>query len=199
MILFRNDDVSANTNYLEMQEIYHTIKEYFPSSEILTCASIYCKRSPNFYKEGALYPDLPLKNRTNKYIYNANAHVINDGRLTQTLVSHGLFHVKHGLLSEDAQEMSIVGSCRYLGTNKFVAPFNSYNYITEKVCLDNNIELTTKKYDWKSLEHNDFDSSHKYWYFHSWRFNKQSFKEKLDGDISKRDSKQLGQLQTNSY
>ncbi len=194
-MIFRNDDVSENTNYLEMQEIYSVIKENFPSSDILTCISVYCKKTNG----GALYPDLSLKSRTNKYIYNVDSHIVKDERLTHTIVSHGLFHVKHGFLSEDAQEMSIVGSCRYLGTNKFVAPFNSYNYITEKVCLDNNIDFITKKYEWKSLEHNDFDSNHKYWYFHSWRFNKQSFKEKLDGDINKRNGQQLGQFQTNAH
>lgn len=179
-MIFRNDDVCVNTNYLEMQEIYGVIKDYFPLAEIMTCASIYARRCKDFYKNGALYPDLPLKDKSNEYLYTVDAHVINDGRLTNTVASHGLFHVKHGEISEEAQKMSIIGSCSYLRTNKFVAPFNSYNYITEKICNDNNIELITKKYDWKSLEHNEFDSNHKYWYFHCWRFTADKFRKKLN-------------------
>lgn len=183
-MIFRNDDVCANTTNLKMQEIYGVIKDLFPYAEIMTCASIYCVRNPVYAGSGALYPDLPLKDKSNEYLYTVNAHIIDDGRLTNTVASHGLFHVKHGDLPEEAQKMSIIGSCSYLRTKKFVAPFNSYNEITQKVCDDNGIELITAKYDWKSLEHNDFDSNHKYWYFHSWRWDIKDFKEKLIKDVA---------------
>ncbi len=189
MIIFRNDDVSANTNYYQMQEIYSVIKDNFsPDVEIITGVSVYCKRN----NTGALYPDLPLKNKTNEYLYDVDAHVIDDGRLTNTIASHGLFHVKHSELLEDAQKMSIISSCKYLKTNKFIAPFNYYNNITEKICFENGIDLINSKYEWKSLEHNDFDSSHKYWYFHGWRFNKDTFRNKINADIATVNSKQLG-------
>jgi hypothetical protein len=100
--------------------------------------------------------------------------------------------VKHSSLSKDAQEMSIVGSCRFLGTDKFIAPFNDYNEDTIDVCVENKIELVTKSYNWKSIEHNQFDSSHKYWYFHSWRWSEKKLREYLNADISSRHGTNLG-------
>lgn len=182
-MIFRNDDFSSNSDVWAMGEMYKEITVRFPDADIVTGVSIYCKDSNN----GALYPRLPLKNQTNEYLYNVDKQ-LSDIDFMGDIASHGLFHVPHGTLSEDAQKMSILGSCNYLKTKKFIAPFNSYNQLTAMICRDNGIELITEMYPWKCLDYNVFDSSYKYWSFHSWRYTPKTFKEKLDADIAKNDS-----------
>lgn len=173
MIYFRNDDVNPSTDLERLYDIYELIGRTFPDAHIMSAVSLFGV----WNSKEAVYPDLPLKTKDNKYLYNVNRLMHRHSYVIGEVVSHGMFHVKHSSISKDAQEMSIVGSCRYLGTDKFVAPFNDYNEDTIDVCVENKIELVTKQYDWKSIEHNKFDEKHKYWYFHSWRWSVKTLRE----------------------
>ena len=173
MVIFRNDDVSPSSNFDDIEKIYGIIREKFPTSRIWSCVTICSKGSA-----GSVYPDLPLKDKSNTYLYNVDRlweHRENLG----TIVSHGLLHVKHGKLCREAQEMSIVTSCNLLNTSIFVPPFTDYNRATQEICIDNGICLSSDKDGWKSLETEKFDPNHDKWFFHSWRFTPESFAEKL--------------------
>ena len=87
-------------------------------------------------------------------------------------------HIDHSKLDKSAQTMSIVTSCRYLGVDTFVPPFNKYNDDTVVVCMENGIRLVTRSH-WKGLEYNDFTPDHKKWYFHPWRYTDESFEEAI--------------------
>lgn len=190
-IIFRNDDVSPSTDLERLYELYEGMCRLYPDSKIISGITLFGK----WNNIEAVYPDLPLKTKTNKYLYDVNRFIHRHSHIIGDTASHGMFHVKHSGLSKDAQEMSIVGSCRYLGVDQFIAPFNDYNQDTIDVCVENKIELLTKSYDWKCMEYNKFDSSHKYWYFHSWRWTLRSLREYLNADISKRDGFKLGFVQ----
>lgn len=177
-LIFRNDDVSPSTDLDNLYPFYETIARIFPESRIISAVSLFGK----WNEKQTVYPDLPLKDKDIEYFYKANRFLHRHNHVIGDIASHGLFHAKHSHLSKDAQEMSILSSCHFLNTKKFVAPFNDYNGNTIDICADNKIELVNHKYEWKSLEFNKFNPTHKYWYFHSWRFSLEQFKEKLLAD-----------------
>lgn len=169
--IFRNDDVSSSTNFTEMNEMYELLQSKFPTSEIWSCVNVFSKGD-----KGSVYPELPLRGHDMKWFYDVDRswrYVPILGKI----VSHGLFHVEHDKLSRDAQEMSILGSCGFLKVNIFVPPFTAYNEETKSICASNGIRLCSDMDGWKSLESEPFDPKHKLWFFHSWRFNPESFKE----------------------
>lgn len=187
-LIFRNDDVCANTDYKKLAKIYGTIHVMFPNAEIWSCITLFAQA--NF--KGSVYADTPFKDKDINWFYkNANSFVPEYRHPMCKTASHGLYHIDHSKVSRETQEMSILGSCAYLKTNVFVPPFNKYNQDTLDICFDNGITIKTD--EWKSLEHNDFDSRHRLWYLHSWRYTTNQLKDKLNADIA--DSVKLGLVQ----
>jgi hypothetical protein len=132
---------------------------------------------------GAVYREVPFKSKPVNWFYDVDKFLLEYEYMTKDHVaSHGLFHVDHAKIGKDAQEMSILGSCSFLKTNLFCAPFNSFNQDTRDICEKNEIRLINDVYPWRSLEHQPFDPNHKYWYFHSWRVHPDTLKRKLCND-----------------
>lgn len=175
-MIFRNDDVNPSTDLESLYEFYEVISRMFPQSQIISGVSLF----GTWNDKGALHYDLPLKNKSVQWFYNPNRFLNRHSHVIGDIASHGLFHLKHPLISRDAQEMSIVASCNFLNTKKFIAPFNAYNDDTINICKENGIELLTTKHEWKSLEFNKFNPDHKYWYFHSWRYTPKQLLDKLN-------------------
>lgn len=175
-IIFRIDDVSANTDMESLKRMIFCIKESF-NARIILGVNLFSRYSPG----GSVYPDVPFKNKSNSYFYDVNRFrcdfefIDNDIELA----SHGLFHSDHSKLHRDAQEMSILSSCRFLNSSFFIPPFNRYNETTEDICISHGIKLLKMEDGWKSLEHNEFDLAHTLWYFHPWRWTANSFKDKI--------------------
>lgn len=179
MLIFRNDDVTSNTNPLDLQRVYGAIHTTFPDAEIWSCLTLFCQRN----NRGSVYQDVPFKSKdTNWFYQNADAFMTYKplSKLFK-VASHGLYHIDHSKVSRETQEMSIVGSCSYLKTDRFVPPFNRYNQDTLDICFDNNIKIIPE--GWKSLEHEEFDPTHKLWYFHSWRWTAAKLKDVLSGSL----------------
>lgn len=178
-IIFRNDDVNANTSRDKLSEIYGSIHAIFPNSEIWSCITLFAGKN----KRASVYEDLPLKNKETNWFYrNANVFMPEHRHPMYKIVSHGLYHVDHSKLDRGAQEMSILGSCAYLSSKIFVPPFNRFNQDTKDICFDNGILMPAEE-KWKSLEWEKFDPSHKRWYFHSWRWKASDLKEILSGSL----------------
>lgn len=161
MIIIRNDDVSMASDFVNIKDCYSLIKERIRDAEIWTSVTIFSKDN-----KGSVYPDIPLINKKFESFFDVNGAWDNKFNLGK-IVSHGLFHVDHTLLSDDALQMSILGSCKYLNTDIFIPPFGKVNHRMAILCATNNIKLEND--DWKSLEKENFSSSHNKWYFHSWR------------------------------
>lgn len=178
-IVFRNDDVSANTDFKSMLEIYDILKTLHPGCRIISSITLASKRT----NRGSVYDEVPFKENPVPWFYDFNQFldkkVIDD--IPYEKASHGLFHVDHTKLKQEAQLMSIYSSCQYIGTNVFVPPFNRWDWNTRQVCKQRGVHLMLD-FEWKSIEHEPFDPKHKHWYFHSWRFNKQSIRRVLDGN-----------------
>ena len=172
-LIIRNDDVNPSTDFKKLEKIYQVIKEYCPDAEIMSCVNIIGKY--NFIE--AVHPDIPLSNLPLEYFYDADALWTPPQIDLHTIASHGLLHVKHTKLSPQMQEMSIVTSCNLLHTKLFVAPFTDYDATTIDICKRNGITLEKKEDGWRSLESEKFDPNHKLWFFHSWRFTVDKFKE----------------------
>lgn len=188
MVIIRNDDVSPNSNKKHIETMYSIIREFLTDVEIWSCVSPICKSAPN----GSVYPELPLRNHDLPYFYNVDYRVfwnITDIGAISTIVSHGLLHIDHTKVSRDAQKLSIMTSCSMLGTKIFVPPFSQHDANTEDICNREGIRLVKSSDGWKSLESEPFDPNHPLWFFHSWRFTPETFREIFANACEK-----LGQL-----
>lgn len=179
-IIFRNDDVTLNTDFLKLDEMYHTIYSECPDAEIWSCVTVFSKNNDM----GSVYPDPPFKSRSMEFFYDVNRACDNYfAPMNSRVVSHGLWHINHAQVGYELQEASIVTSCKVLDTDVFVPPFNAWNKDTELICIRHGIALIKSASDgWKSLEHNDFDKEHKRWYLHSWRYTPQTLEAALRGN-----------------
>lgn len=180
-IIFRNDDVNPNTDFVYLRAIYDVIHRNFPRAVIMSAVSILGKANA----KGAVYPGDPFKDKKYGFFLDVNRAMCTSDMIRTMLgntviASHGLFHFHHGKVPKDIQELSIVSSCQYLGTDLFIPPFNSWNKDTEKICTKHKISLVGRD-DWKCLEYNDFDPNHQLWYMHSWRYSVEEFTNKLAG------------------
>ncbi len=163
-LIIRNDDVSPCTG--NCKKVYEEIKSVLPDCEIWSCVNVISKGN----RDGSVYPFPPFKNRPVDWFYNIDLmEYSRKSDNCDVIASHGLFHLDHSQIHYDAQLMSILSSCRYLETDIFVPPFNRYNEDTVEICRKYNISLI-KPSEWRSLETHSFDSNHKKWYFHSWRY-----------------------------
>lgn len=177
-IIIRNDDVNPNTDYKELMEMYDIILESVPDAEIWTVWSPVCKQVKG---SSHLYPkdDYPLKQQPLDFFFkNANRLGLPlDGGRYGKIASHGMLHFSHKNMPKDAQKMSIVTSCVLLNTKIFVPPFSEYDANTEAVCSDYGIRLVKCADGWKSLESEPFNPDHPLWFFHSWRYTPETFRE----------------------
>lgn len=178
-LIFRNDDLSPNSNINQIRQISQILLQKY-HCEIWQSVSFFAKGTYS----GSVYPGAPFKDQPKKFFYDINKflpniHHLRNKMLPCKLVSHGLIHTDHSQLSWDAQEMSILTSCNLIETDIFVAPFGKWNEDTKAICEDNNIMLVGQE-GWKSLEHNEFDPNHKQWYFHAWRFMTDEFARKIN-------------------
>lgn len=175
-MIFRNDDINPSTKWHETNKIYKFIKETFPEVQIWSCVTLLGRDN----EKGSVYPETPFKYNPTEWFYKVNSFTEkiqdNFGVIT---ASHGLLHFDHSVCSYEQQEMSIVTSCNYLNTKIFVPPFNRYNDDTIAICLKNNITLIKPEEGWCNLKYVMFEPSVKLWYFHSWEYTLESFKERL--------------------
>lgn len=186
-MIFRNDDVTVNSDKKKLAGIYGAIHNLFPDAEIWSGITLFAQN--NF--KGSVYLDTPFKDKDIKWFYkNADSFMYDYRHPLYKVVSHGLYHIDHSNVSRETQEMSIIGSCSFLKTDIFVPPFNRFNQDTLDICFDNDIKIKTE--GWKSLEHNDFDSRHKFWYFHSWKYTVNQLKDKINADIATKNSLNVG-------
>lgn len=187
-MIIRDDDVSFNTDKKKIASMYGVIHTMYPNAEVWTGITLFAQN--NF--KGSVYTEIPFKDKDTEWFYrNADSFMDSYRHPMCKVVSHGLYHIDHSKVSRGVQEMSIIGSCSYLKTKIFVPPFGRVNQNTKDICFDNGITLGHDE-TWKSLEHNQFDSKHERWYFHSWRMTVNQLKDKLIADLSKKDSFKLG-------
>lgn len=173
--IFRCDDVSINTNYVELMEIYSILLDSGLDFEFWSVVSPIVKKN----EEGSVYPNAPFKDRDRNFFYDADVCFV-PFDLPGRIVSHGILHFDHRGLQYDAQEMSIVTSCNILKTNIFVPPFNRYDQVTENVCRINNIDLVKYEEGWLNLDNQPFNMAHKLWYFHPWKTKPDLFQAAID-------------------
>ena len=183
MATIRIDDISPNTNFLDLKEQIHALTMALGDPEFICGLTVFSKETD----EGSVYPGAPFRKNQLPFFYDINralslARIRSLYMPEDSFASHGLIHVDHKLLSYDAQEMSIVSSCKYLKAKRFIPPFNSYNHNTLSICKKNAIEpvINTETVKWKSLEFHDYDASHEYWYYHPWRFALDELEAKLN-------------------
>ena len=174
MLEFQNHDVNPNTNLVKLGALYQVIRDLHPSAKILSGVTLFGKHN----REGYIYPGVPFKHNEIPWFYNVNKMMKVTQYIPGEIASHGLFHVDHTKVHRDAQEMSIVSSCNFLRCDKFIPPFNKFNEETIEICRDNKIELICND-AWRSLDFQPFDPEYDKWYFHSWKFNPKSLKQKL--------------------
>lgn len=152
-IVFRNDDVGPLSDIEELKFLYKFITIKYPMANIYSC--VYLLENT---KDTPTNPNINFE--VNKMFDLSKLPEL------KTIVSHGLMHFAHGRASTERQEMSILLSCKLLNTKRFLPPFVEYNSETERICKNHGYTLIGKE-PWRSLDKEEFDSSHPYWLFHS--------------------------------
>lgn len=174
-MVIRVDDVSPNTDQSRLDELVSVIRNLLPDADFLIGVTFFGKYSPN----GAIYPDLPLKEKPMRYFFDVNRFVHNR-EFPGKICSHGLWHFDHQAAELGLAEASIVTSCKLLMTDTFIPPFNRWDFLTEKICKENGITLIKSQEEgWRSFECNEFDPSHQNWYFHPWRWTPETLRTYL--------------------
>lgn len=188
MIFFRDDDINPNSDFDNVDACYKVIKEILPDSQIISGVTIFGKTNTT----GSVYPNPPFKNNITKWFYDVDLFILPIDLPDNIIASHGLIHVDHSKIGTDAQEMSILTSCRLLDSKIFIPPFNKFNEDTLQICHDNGIKILLTSEGWKSLEFNKFDKNYDKWYLHSWRYTPEKLREELNAGITAGNSQQLG-------
>jgi hypothetical protein len=174
-LIFRNDDVNPSSNFKQTIDIYNIILKKFPNAQIYSCINIFGKKNI----KGTVYPEtkIPIKTRM---FYDVDA-IFDFGQLPHlhNIVSHGLLHFNHRLVTYDTQKFSILTSCSLLKTKIFIPPFWEWNEKTIKICTLNNITLWIDE-DWINFDRETIDSSHTHYLFHSWKFTPETFAKQIN-------------------
>jgi hypothetical protein len=182
-LIFRFDDVSKNTNMDNLNALAMIAQDHglLP----LYCVSLFSQHR----NDGMVFNPINKAYSTINRFYACDDFFARntlpmDGLekdLKILVASHGLFHVDHRLLSRDAQEMSIIGSCVYLNSRTFVPPFNKWNNDTVDICRENDFNLIRFEDGWLSAEHNPYMKGFKY-YCHSRLWTKETFSSWMSRD-----------------
>ena len=174
-IIFRNDDVNPNSNFKHIREIYNIIKLKFPDAEIYSCVNIFGKKN----SKGTVYPETKISVKT-RLFYNVDS-IFNFNQLPYlyNIVSHGLLHFNHRLVTYDTQKFSILTSCNLLNTKLFIPPFWEWNEKTEKICSLNSINLWIEP-TWINIDREIITNNYNYYCFHSWKFTPELFYKKIN-------------------
>lgn len=185
MVIFRNDDVNPNTDFLELYKIYDALAGYFPGCQIWSCVNIFARANPfGTYPENQYaYADLKTKPAGMDFAAVDKILEISDVYYDvpfHQVASHGLWHMDHRAVSQDLQAFSIRTSCGVLGTKVFVPPFMRWNARTREICAAHNITLWgTDTEKWVNLDNAEMRPGHELYLFHSWKFKASEFIEKI--------------------
>tara|TARA_R110000868_G_scaffold147305_4_gene368714 strand:- start:6877 stop:8103 length:1227 start_codon:yes stop_codon:yes gene_type:complete len=170
--IFRFDDISTNTDIDECNKIANYLKEKFPYSTIQYALSplVYdlSSESEKINKERP-FPKIFGALSDYRNFFTTNKIGLIDRGLIPNFVetkNHGLFHIDHRLLTKQQQEMSIISGACLTMSKSFSPPFNKYNSDTIQICNEFDLSLDKFEDNWKSMEHEVFDSKHIKWYLH---------------------------------
>jgi hypothetical protein len=179
-MIFRFDDICINADMNNANALVDIIRSFYPKCDILYCMSpLVCDMDTGDAKtDQRIFPKIfNAYSDYRKFYKVTKCSVPNNIPKGILLASHGLVHVDHRLLEFSAQEMSILVSCSLTGSSIFVPPFNKWNYDTEKICNDNEIDLVKFEDGWLCAEYNPFNVDHEKWYLHSREFTPNQFKQ----------------------
>ena len=159
-MLVRFDDISINC----LQDDVNNITNYLIDNNHKVMWAI----SPlvNDTKNERVFPNIFKAYSDHRVFFNIDKIGLPQLRDDVVVVSHGLIHIDHRLLTKEQQEMSILISSSIIKSKIFVPPFNKWNKDTESICKEFDIELIKFEDGWLSIEHNDFDVNHEKYYFH---------------------------------
>jgi hypothetical protein len=187
--ILRFDDICGNTDMAKVYRMVEHIKKNVPDAIIWFCVSTLFHDLDNPTIKGI--EPAPVKEEHREMVFPPVLCALSDHRafymvdrcLVPTcpkdivMVTHGLVHRDHRLLSYAAQEMSIVTSASLVKSTIFVPPFNKWNEDTEDICDEHGITLVKFEEGWKHMKHNRFDRGEHKYYLHSCDFTIDDFKK----------------------
>ncbi len=171
-MIFRCDDISINTNITKLNWMIDKILESHPESTIYGGVSLLVHDTGNervFPSIMNAFSDHRVFFKPDKIGMPENVHP------SVQLVSHGLIHVDHRLLTKELQEFSIIVSCSIVKTNVYIPPFNKWNKDTESICKEHSIKLIKFEDGWKHLKYNKIGQPNNMYYFHTHEFTTEEF------------------------
>jgi hypothetical protein len=181
-MIFRFDDICANTNMNNANEIATYLRGR--GHQALYAISPLCQRTENEF----VFDPIFKAYSDHRNFFNVSQLSIPPVPDFVEIVSHGIVHIDHRLLSRDAQEMSIIMSCSLLDTLMFAPPFNKWNKDTESICKEQGIAIQKFEDGWRGVEHNAYSTAIATWYLHSRNLTLDKMKKWM-GDVSDREEK----------
>lgn len=198
MSIFRFDDISPNTNLIKLSHMTEFLIKNNLFDEIWYCISLFAhdpeiqyhksepqktdlekeRVFPNIFKAFNDYKNFFLVDKFFNEFINLKKQIHKKVKL----VSHGLFHIDHRLLTKEVQEVSIMVSCNFVNSFIFVPPFNKFDGNTENICDEQGIKLIKWEDDWLHLKHNKYDKSHEKYYVHTFDLNEKEFYKWFEED-----------------
>lgn len=162
MKTFRFDDICINSDMNLVNDITDYLYEKFDDCEVIYGVS------PMVHNDCGqrVFPKIFNALSDHKNFYRTNRIGLPEMYTRVTKAGHGLIHIDHRLLTKEVQEFSIVASCSVVNSKMFIPPFNKWNSDTEWVCKTHGLTLIKFEDGWKSMEHNTYDKSDK-WYLHA--------------------------------
>jgi hypothetical protein len=181
-MIFRFDDICLNTDMKNANEMAKYLNSV--GHRVLYAVSLLSQRTGNQF----VFDPILKAYSDHRLFFGMSQLGMPDVPDFVEVVSHGIVHVDHRLLSRDAQELSIISSCSLLDTLMFAPPFNKWNDDTEVICIANDIELQKFEDGWRGVEHNAYSTAIETWYLHSRNLTLEKMKKWM-GDISDMEEK----------
>ncbi len=180
-MIFRFDDICANTDMAKANAMGRILRTRYPNCEIWFCISplVHDMSGAQSSDKERIFPRILNAYSDFRNFYQVTRCALPDIIPEVSRASHGLIHVDHRLLTKESQEMSILVSCALARSSIFVPPFNKWNQDTADICQEHDIRLARFEDGWLCMEYNSFDPEHELWYLHSREFTIESFEEKL--------------------
>jgi hypothetical protein len=172
-MIFRFDDISANTDMNKTIAMADWLKSNFKEFVIWFCISPLCHKMDN----ERVFPQEIKPLSDHREFYKVSKCFVPECPDYVIKVNHGLIHVDNRLLSKEAQEINIIVGASLTRSKIYVPAFNHWNKDTEEICKEQGITLVKYEEGWKNLEYIKFDRNNSLWYIHSYQFTYNKFIE----------------------
>jgi hypothetical protein len=178
---FRFDDVCINSDMELLNSLTDFLFAKIPDCEVMWAISPAVVQMERYLQR--VFPKKWNALSDNTVHYKLDKVGVPKIHPRVTVATHGLVHADHRLMDTGAQELSIVLSKSLIDIEAkhfcehFVPPFNKWNFDTEIICREREINLVKFEDGWRSMEFEKWNDHHHMWYLHAREWTLESLKK----------------------